>query len=210
MKKFLFTILGILFLSSSVYAENKAEQIFRAAEEKCKKIKDLRCVFEYTEIKDNKKSFRECEFMFLKEEGLRRMEVISGENKGVILLYRPDEDKEKVKVKQIIPLTLKKDDKRIEGFFTSDFYSDIYYLKYHLNKGKIKYLKEEEVSARACHLLELIAGKKTEYTKALLWIDKKLLVPVKIEKYEDGKIFSSKIYKKIEINTGLTKEDFKF
>jgi outer membrane lipoprotein-sorting protein len=209
-KKFFLAILFIFFLKGGLSEENKAIQILKSAEEKCKNIKDYRCIFEYTEIKNGKKSYRECEFSFVKNTGLRKMKVIDGENKGVILLYRPDEDKEKVKVKQIIPLTLDKNDKRIEGFFSSDFSSDIYYLKYHLNKGKINYLREEKFLNKMCHLLEFIAGKNTEYTKALLWIDKKILVPVKIEKYVGSELFSQKVYKKIEINIGLTPEDFEF
>lgn len=211
MKKILIIVLSILFLTNLLYSENKAEKIFNSAEESCKKIKDYRVVFEFTETKKDRKSYAEYDFSFIKAEGLRRMEVIDGDNKGVILVYRPDEDKNKVKVKKfMLTLALDKNDKRIEGFFTTDFVSDFYYLKYHLNKGKINYVKEEKVLGRSCHLLEFIAGKKTEWTKALLWIDKNLLVPVQIEKYDNNKLLSKKIYKKIEIDIGLNKEDFKF
>lgn len=203
-------IIFLLFISCLVFAQKNGISILQSAISKLDKMKDYRYNFIYIEAKGEKEEKSEYIFYFMKEN-FRRLEGIEGEHKGTIVVYNPEENKEKVKVKRgFIPLTMDKDDERLSGFFHSDFGSHLTHLSKYIKQGKIKFVKKEKFQGKEVNVVEFIPVKKMKYTKEIVLFDAEENTLVKIERYKDNKFHSKIIFKDISINTDLKPEDFKF
>lgn len=208
---FLFLLVMLLFplLSSMVESSLTPKQILKNALTKWNKIKDYYCKFVYIEWKGSKKEEGDYIFYY-KRPNLRRMEVLSGENKNTIVVYHPGVNKEKVKVKKgIFPFTLSASDERLEGFFGADWGSDLNHLKSYLKGGKMKLLKTESIGKRKAYVIQF-TGKMSEYSKELVWFDTTSFLPLQIERYKDNRLHSRRTFTDFVINSGLKDDDFKF
>lgn len=210
-RQILFLVFLEYFLATItlVFAQSEGVKIFNITLSRWEKIEDYQCTFTYTEIKEGKETKDEYNLWF-KKDNFRKLEGIGGENKGTIVVYNPQEDKDKVRVKRgFLPLTLKKDDERLTGFFVVDWGADLSHLKLYLKNGNIKFIKKEKVFGRNTNVLEFTPKKKTDYTKEIVWLDAEEHILVQIERYREGKFFSRKVYSQISVNSNLSGDDFK-
>lgn len=196
-------------ISISVSTEKEGVKILKLAMKRWEKIKDCKYSFTYIEVKDEKEEKNEYLFSFMKDT-FRRLEGIEGENKGTIVVYNPDENKEKVRVKRgFLPLTLDKDNERLTGFFAVDWGSHLAHLSKYIKHGNIKFIRKGEIQGREVITFEFTPIKKMEYTKEIVSFDVKENVLVQIERYKENKFHSKIIFKDFSINSGLKPEDFK-
>lgn len=205
---FLTCLIGAV-LSVLAHADPKGEKVYKGMLSAWGSIKSYSCNFSYNEDKNGKMQGGDYKYLFMKPNFIR-LEGIAGENKATIVVYNPSKDKEKVNVKKVVlPLTLKRTDKRLEDFFKSDWGSDIADLKKHGAGASITYKKSEKVSGRTADVIEISGKGKPEFSKIVVWVDSQHKVPLKIERFKSKTLFSRREYSNVKVNAPLSQDDFK-
>lgn len=218
MRKIAGVIVALFFTMSFTNAwaqsdsrQDAARKIFEKAVAREASIKDYHVFYDhYDAPKDKSKGSASTYEYWFKKPDFIKIKVVSGDNKGVRLAYRPDADPDKVHVKKsFIPLTMAKDDKRLNGFFTSDYGADLADVKEWAKGGKFLLLKPDKIHGVEADVIELDCGPGADYTKAILWIDANNGVLLQYEYYRGDKLAERKTWYNYEIDKGLKSGDFK-
>ena len=187
----------------------------QSALEKFKEIKS----YSVTLRSSSKGTQEEIKYYF-KKPGFVRMDFIKPYN-GTILVYNPLTKKVTLRpvgfFKSLV-LTLKPDnpilksskkhtvDKSDIGVLLSD-------VKELASHGKTSVMREEKVGDRDCIVID-VTGKRrlaeNEVAQYLLWLDKEIFLPVKIEAYDQsGNLVEKVLMDDLQINIDLLDEFFK-
>lgn len=197
---------------SSAFADPKGDKLFQNMVKAWNGIKDYTCKFSYEEDKGGSMSGGTYDYKF-KKPYIVRLEGVDGENKGTIVVYRPDQDGDFVHVKKgILPLKLKKTNGMVKDFFKSDLGFDIKYAQdFVKSSGASITLKSSgSVKGRNADVLELAAKKGGEFSKVLVYVDKATKMPIQIDRYKGEKLFSHRMYWDLKVNTNFSSDDVKF
>jgi len=212
---FLISVAALLFAGNAALAQESktpdAKKVFNGLNDKIKSLKSYKLIFEYTEYLTDKKKeeWRKCEFWFMGRDFMR-LEVLDGTDKGSKVAYNAKRSKDKAHAKagyMPFPIAVSKDDERLSGFFESDWESDIKGIAGDAKDGSFSYAGEEDIKGRTAHKIE-ITPKKAEYSKILLWIDKKDSILLQYENFKDGKFNSRKTFYNIELNPDMNPKTF--
>ncbi len=205
-------VFAFLVFTGTAAAEPKGEKLFKDMAGAWSGIKDYTCKFIYEESKGGSMSGGTYDYKF-KKPYIVRLEGVDGENKGTIVVYRPDQDADFVHVKKgILPLKLKKTNGMVKDFFKSDLGFDIKYAQdFVKSSGASVTLKGSgSVKGKSADILELVAKKSGEFSKVVVYVDKATKMPVQIDRYKGGKLFSHRIYWDLKVNTKFSSDDVKF
>lgn len=216
MKKLFAGMLGAVFaflvFAGAASAEPKGEKLFKDMAGAWNGIKDYTCKFSYEEDHGGSMSGGTYDYKF-KKPYIVRLEGVDGENKGTIVVYRPDQDGDFVHVKKgILPLKLKKTNGMVKDFFKSDLGFDIKYAQeFAKSTGASITLKSSaSVKGRNADVLELAAKKGGEFSKVVVYVDKATKMPIQIDRYKGTKLFSHRLYWELKVNTNFSSDDVKF
>ena len=195
--------------------KSQAEQVMDRLFESVDEIEPYSVIFEYMEPanEDSRKVWRKCEFWYMGSGDYIRLEVHDGENKGSKVAYNTDKNKEKVYAKQgfmpiAIPLSV--DDKRLEGFFVSDWGSDLEDISKLADGAELEYLGEEEIEGRAAHKIEILnSSEEAEFDRAIVWVDKENDLLLQYEYYNGDTLDSRKTWYGYKLNRDFKAKDFK-
>ncbi len=216
MKKVLAGMLGAAFaflvFAGTAAADPKGEKLFQDMAKAWSGIKDYTCKFSYEEDKGGSMSGGTYDYKF-KKPYIVRLEGVDGENKGTIVVYRPDQDGDFVHVKKgILPLKLKKTNGMVKDFFKSDLGFDIKYAQEFVKSSgaSITLKSPGSVKGRSAEVLELTAKKSGEFSKVVVYVDKATKMPIQIDRYKGSKPFSHRLYWDLKVNTNFSSNDVKF
>lgn len=223
MKRFLImgVALALVICTAAIAAEKEtakeagtpdAAKILDGLKSSLDDVDSYKVVFTYKKpaTEEEEEDFRVCEFWFMKDD-YRRLEVVDGNDAGSKVSYNPDKSTKKVAAKASympFPITLKKDDKRLSGFFESDWQSDIDDIEELAEGAELSYEGEEKIEGRAAHKI-IILPKEKELDKVILWIGKEDSLLLAYKNYAGGKLVDEKTWSKIRLGAGLESQDFK-
>ncbi|MFC1474576.1 outer membrane lipoprotein carrier protein LolA [bacterium] len=191
-----------------------AKKLYDGLSERIKNIKSYRLIFEYTEYIPKKKTeeWRKCEFWFMGRDFMR-LEVLDGVDKGSKVAYNVKRKKNKAYAKAgYMPLAIPiaKDDERIEGFFKSDWESDLKSMAEKTKDAEFSLAGEEKIKGRDAYKIEIsISDEEAEHDRILLWIDKKESILLQYENYKDEKFADRKTWYEIELDVEMNPKSFK-
>ncbi len=198
--------------SSAAEKAPDAAAIFDSMFKKIETVKNYKLTFDYEETKTEKSkgTSRVCDFWFV-EPNLIKMVIVDGDDKGSKVAYNGIKNNKAVKAKQSfmpLPISVKKTDPRLVGFFVSDWKSDLNDIKSKVGAVKPKLAGQGKIKDRDSNKIEF-DGLKGEFDKILLWVDKKDSVLLRYEYYSKGTMKQRKTWHDFDLNAKLTEEDFK-
>ncbi len=227
MKKVLLAGVALFYMicTLAVAAEDKpgdaapdAAKILAGLQTGLKDVDSYKVLFTYNKAATGKddKEFRVCEFWFMKGD-FRRLEVVDGDEKGSKVAYNPEKSTKKVAAKASympFPITLKKDDRRLAGFFKSDWQADIDEILEFSEGADLSYGGTEEIEGRKAYKIVILPKaaalpEDRKLDKIILWIGEKENLLLKYEYYEGDKLVEDKTWSEIRLNAKLTARDFK-
>ena len=164
--------------------EPSAEAILEGMITQVDKIKSYKLFFEYLEPerkfmekgkeKVRKKEWRKCEFWF-KGRDFIRLAVLEGDNSGNKVAFNAKKSTTKVYAKpkgMPMALPLSVDDKRLKGFFKSDWKSDLGEIAEMVEGGKFSYEGTEKLNELEADKI-VILPEESSFDRIILWADKK-------------------------------------
>jgi len=220
MKTLFLTVLGLFFIFRVSAEELNTDTLVSNIENAWKKVNNYTLTMKTYSLKGDKKEESTIEQKFLKPIWIYA-KIVDGHNKGSVGVYNPNTKKVKGHqggILKFIVLTLDPSDKksssirghridqsgcgtiveRIINCKKQDEFISISETKY---EDKPAYLFTAEV--KDTH--ELWGAKKEK-----IWINKETLLPLHLEQFSaNDKLVHYSTYWNIEVNTGLTEEDFK-
>lgn len=187
------------------------KKIFDESLKKTAALKDYRHKFEFTDVnpKSNKEQIIVCDLLWMKPDYLK-LSVVQGQHAGSVVAYNPAKSIKKVQAKQngiAIPGGMDKTNPMIAEFFTSDWNSNISVLRREIKDSTLTLLAAEKVKGRDAYKIQSVA-KKSEFSKIIIWVDKKDFFLLGYEHYKGGKFFNRKTWYDIKTDTGLKAADF--
>ncbi|HOX29042.1 MAG TPA: hypothetical protein PLQ76_07820 [bacterium] len=203
---------GIAFVSAHAAESTPPEMLLASLYKRAESLSNYSFTFDYKEYieKDKKYSERTCMFWYVKPD-LIKMNVTAGDDKGSKVAYNGIKKKNQVKAKASympIPITVKKTDPRLEGFFLSDWKSDAVSIKKLIGDGKPVAGKDAKIKGKNAKSIEF-KGLKGEFDRIILWIGVEDPVLLQYEYYKASKLIQKKTWYDINTSAGLTEEDFK-
>lgn len=212
-------MMALVLLSLAVprYAAEKQKspdpkKIFDAAAKKVDTLDDYYFEFESVEYdtKTKKNETTIVQFWWMKPE-FRKLSVLEGKHKGSVAAYNPKKNAKRVFGKQngvAIPGGVPKESEMVKQFFLVGWQNDFVDLTTATNKGKFKLDGVEAVKETKEAYKITVDKPKSEFSKVIIWIDKKTGVLVKHEYYKQNKFHKSVTLYDIKINSGLKDKDF--
>jgi outer membrane lipoprotein-sorting protein len=217
---YVFIAMLLVITGLAVAEETDYGKLFQKMQKQVDKIDDYQCTFESFSANDVKTKSITYKYYFKKPKSVR-MEIQTGEQKGVVLVYTLTQNKVKVRLNNpalaMIPVILdptNKDvcDLRGYGLHQSDWG---WYIDQHLKNMKLfngKITGEEVVNGRKTIVCELVSrnpGETSSIAKEKVWIDKELTVPLKYLQYDStGKLILSSMFSNIQLNRQLKNKLF--
>jgi len=189
-----------------------ASAVFDSMYKKIDTVKNYKLTFDYEETKTEKSkgTSRVCDFWFV-EPDLIKMVIVDGDDKGSKVAYNGIKNDKAVRAKQSfmpLPISVKKNDPRLAGFFVSDWKSELIDIKKKVGAVKPKSAGEGKIKDRLAYKI-VFDGLKGEFDKIILWVDKKDSVLLQYEYYLNGTMKQRKTWHDIDLDAKLTEEDFK-
>jgi len=193
-------------------AAPKADAIVDSLFKKTAELKTYKFFFDYFVPKTDKVKgeSRTCDFWY-SGPGYLRLVVTDGDDKGSQVVYNEEKNDKAVKAKQSympIAISVKKNDPRLEGFFVSDWNSDVKEIKKFTSGAKPILAGEEKIKDRVGYKV-VFDGLKGEFDKVIIWIDKKDSVLLQYEYYLGGPLKQRKTWYNYDLNPAITNADFK-
>lgn len=187
-------------------------KIFDAAAKKVDTLDDYYFEFESVEMdtKTKKNVSTIVQFWWMKPD-FRKLAVLEGNHKGSVAVYNPKKNAKRVFGKQngvAIPGGVPKESDMVKEFFLVGWQNDFENLKKATNKGKFKLDGVEAVKETKEAYKITVDKPKSEFSKVVIWIDKKTGVLVKHEYYKQNKFHKSVTLYDIKVNAGLKDKDF--
>ncbi len=193
------------------------DSLLQKVQERLSEIRDYTCTFESFEQLGNKTQDRTYEFKYL-ASGWIRMKIIKGDNKGAEVAYNPETKKvraHKGGLLSAIKLTLDPSDKKVtslRGYKITDapFPALVTMLQEAIqDAGSVALQQKDEewllVIDQLQHPENFHGTSKFEVR-----ISAQDLLPKEVLQYDaDGNLIKRLTYWNIQINVGLTEEDFK-
>jgi len=214
-----FILVIILFFSETIFSvEENFESVLFKLKQQFDNINNYLCTIESYTSKKDKSEFLVLKYFFSKPKSVR-IEIISGKNKGTILLLNQN----KVRVKpgnrifSVLTLTFNPDDKKVcdirgRGVHESDWG---WFIDKHIGNLEYfdsKYLYDETVEGISTMVYELHSkdiNKTEEVNRETIWIDKERYIIIKYIQYDkDEKIIQASSYKNIALNQELDEKIF--
>jgi len=225
MRKMIFAVIPLLVFavlaSLAVQAQEEeekapdAKEIFDSMVKKTATLDSYSVIFEYEEPETEKreKTWRKCDFWYMGGGDFLRFEVLDGQDKGSRVAYNAKRNEKKVYAKQgmmpiAIPLSV--NDKRLEGFFESDWQSEVDDITGWAEDAEFTYLGEDVIMEHKAYKIQIIpSDKEAEYDRIILWIDEEDDVLLQYEYYNGDQLDSRKTWYDYKLDRKFNPKDFK-
>jgi outer membrane lipoprotein-sorting protein len=216
------TISGIVLLC--VFVALNAEEadigeLIGNIRDRWESLSDYTCMLETFTKKGDKEQTSTIEQKFLKPKWIR-MQIIDGNGKGSIGIYNPITNKVrgcKTGILKIIVLTLDLSDSRVSSLRghridQGDCLSLIERLEKYHTTGELISLERVTMKGMPAYLFKAEVADSSQLwgaRKENIWLSEEDWFPLRSEqRLSDGTVVHYSTYRDIEINTGLTEEDF--
>lgn len=212
----LFSVLGIHLAGDEINTNELLDQIL----EQWQAISDYTCIIEtYTITKDDKQ-VSTIEHKFLKPKWIR-MQILEGDGKGSIGVYNPFTKKVrgcKTGLLKIIVLTLDITDSKVRSIRghridQGDCLTLIERLQTYHGNGELTDVQHTTYNGEPAYLFKAEVEDSSRLwgaQKENIWLDAEDFFPLRSEqRLGDGTIVHYSTYHDMELNTGLTEDDFK-
>lgn len=196
------------------------DEILERIQTQWQRVSDYTCTLETYTITEDDKQVSTIEHKFLKP-GWIRMQILEGDGKGSIGVYDPFTKKVKgckTGILKIIVLTMDITDSRVRSIRghridQGDCLSLIERLRAYHSNGEFTSIERTTFDGDDAYLLRAAVQDSSRLWGATIeniWLDAEHYFPLRSEqRLADGTIVHYSMYRDIEVNTGLTEDDFK-
>jgi outer membrane lipoprotein-sorting protein len=220
MKTIAFCILLLLLCTGLSGDEINTDELLEHIQARWQTVSDYTCILETFTLTEDDKQVSTIEHKFLKPKWIR-MQILEGDGKGSIGVYDPFTKKVrgcKTGILKIIVLTMDITDSRVRSIRghridQGDCLTLIERLEAYHRNGEFTSVEHTTYNGKSAYLFKAEVQDSSRLwgaQKESIWLNEENCFPLKSEQLlGDGTVVHYSTYRDIEINTGLTEDDFK-